>query len=64
MGATAQPLKPTAGRVRVTSWSLDNKIITDRDYALADRINTFITAETSFIVGGINIYTIAKRTPT
>ena len=51
-------------RVRVTSWSQDIKTITDRDYTLADRINTFITAETSFIVEGINIYTIAKRAPT
>jgi hypothetical protein len=30
----------------------------------ADRINSLITAETNFIVGGINIYTIAKRAPT
>jgi len=49
LGATAQPLKPTAGTGGARQ---------------ADRINTLIPAETNFIVGGINIYTIAKRAPT
>ena len=31
-------------KVRIASWSHDVKAITDRDHALADRINTLVSA--------------------